>query len=211
MRRTILSENQYEPEVHDRGEHERQHQSVRAARSVADQQQQAAQQRRAAARSSVRLPCLLFYLYSRRPEPVQQDRPESAPRQVRSAARTCSCSACAPSPSRPSPSNVGTPSAAVKFPSDPPPVAAFAQLLAQFPGARRAPARRAARRAADRSSGGRRHRPVDLQRVPGTTGCEPANRALHAIGVRMRRNADVDQRAGLDRRSRSSGPRRDDA
>ena len=35
-----------------------------------------------------------------------------------------SCTACAPSPTAPIPSSVGTPSADVKFPSDPPPVAA---------------------------------------------------------------------------------------
>src|SRR5205085_8991097 len=37
---------------------------------------------------------------------------------------TDSCSAWAPSPTAPKPSSVGIPSAAVKFPSDPPPTAA---------------------------------------------------------------------------------------
>src|SRR2546423_770100 len=47
----------------------------------------------------------------------------SAARPARAATSTCSWSACAPSPIAPRPSNVGTPRAAVKFPSEPPPVA----------------------------------------------------------------------------------------
>ena len=59
---------------------------------------------------------------------VAQDRPMQTRQPARRATgssdsmSTCSCSAWAPSPTAPRPSNVGTPSAAVKFPSEPPPV-----------------------------------------------------------------------------------------
>ncbi len=61
---------------------------------------------------------------------------------VRSAMRSIkmlSFAACAPSPTPPSPSSVGIPSAAVKFPSDPPPVADSSQLHAQLFRAARGP------------------------------------------------------------------------
>ena len=48
----------------------------------------------------------------------------SAVRGARCSTITDSCRACAPSPTAPMPSSVGMPSAAVKFPSDAPPVAA---------------------------------------------------------------------------------------
>ena len=48
----------------------------------------------------------------------------SAVRFANSLSRIDSCTACAPSPTAPIPSNVGIPSAAVKFPSEPPPSAA---------------------------------------------------------------------------------------
>ena len=41
----------------------------------------------------------------------------------------CSWLACAPAPGQPSPSSVGTPSAAVKFPSDPPPRCCFGNAI----------------------------------------------------------------------------------
>ncbi len=53
---------------------------------------------------------------------------------VRSAMRSIrilSLLACAPSPTPPKPSSVGTPSAAVKFPSEPPPVADSSSFQAQ--------------------------------------------------------------------------------
>ena len=45
---------------------------------------------------------------------------------------TDSCAACAPSPTAPIPSSVGTPRAAVKLPSEPPPVAASSRVEAEF-------------------------------------------------------------------------------
>ena len=54
--------------------------------------------------------------------------PAAAVLGTRCSTTTDSCAACAPSPTAPNPSSVGTPSAAVKLPSEPPPVAASSSV-----------------------------------------------------------------------------------
>ena len=65
----------------------------------------------------------------------------------------------------PRPSNVGTPSAAVKFPSEPPPVRAFREVLPEFARQPRARFVQTRRRPRARSSGGRSKPPSTSRRV----------------------------------------------
>jgi Fusaric acid resistance protein-like len=89
----------------------------------------------------------------------------------RPATMTCSSSAWAPPPTAPSPSSVGQPMPAVKFPSEAPPTAAprtSMPILAPIAWAR--PNRSAA---AAGSSGGRLGPPSTSRRAPGTVGVSP--------------------------------------
>ena len=105
------------PEVHEHCEHERHHEPVRPAKQVADDEQNAAQEsQQQGGFQSVGHVSILTVNRAIRPH-------TSAARHVRSDKTTCSWSAWAPSPDGPRPSNVGTPIAAVKFPSEPPPAA----------------------------------------------------------------------------------------
>ena len=79
---------------------------------------------------------------------------------------TCSWSAWAPSPIAPKPSSVGTPSAAVKLPSEPPPALPSSSVM-PIPGRDRLGLLESFTTAAVRSSGGRSNPPVTSSCAPG--------------------------------------------
>ena len=134
-------------------------------------------------------------------------RPAAPPSRAAHPRTTCSCAACAPSPTAPRPSNVGTPREAVIFPSDAPPVA---------PSARSRPSSAATDRA---SSNRRRHgggpferRAIEPARSPEAGAGPPWPAARHEPRhpVRFGRRGDpgVDRRAGAGPARRSRGCRR---
>ena len=122
-----------------------------------------------------RIPALVSGNAFRRQTTASQEALRAAPR-VRAATRmtTCSPGLCAPSPTAPSPSSVGTPSAAVKFPSEPPPVDASPSGT---PISRISDCawRKSCDTAAVRSSGGRLIPPRTSMRAPGRIGRRPRN------------------------------------
>src|SRR3984885_7082659 len=93
----------------------------------------------------------------------------SAARPGNSATRTCSSSACAPPPAAPSPSSVGVPTPAVKFPSDAPPTAAAVRGASPSSAASR-PARSNSSADAGADSGARFGPPLTWSTASGTTG-----------------------------------------
>src|SRR5204863_6891003 len=85
----------------------------------------------------------------------------------------CSHSVWAPSPSMPSPSSVGTPSAAVKLPSLPPPVISVCCRSKPMPLATAWACRNSTSIAAVFSNGGRFMPPVTSSFTPGSNGSSP--------------------------------------
>ena len=167
---------------------------VRPAGEVADDQQQRAQ-RPEQHRRLQPVRHVLYFTCPSSPAPRRlSSAARNAARQGKSSISTCSCTACAPSPRGPSPSRVGTPRAAVKFPSDPPPAATFAEILRRD----RAPRRRARlvergdlRRAFER-------RAIDpaAQLEPGTSQGRHERPQLrgHSLRIGHRLDAHVDRR-----------------
>src|SRR5262249_49498705 len=102
-------------EIRDDREHKSQRHPLRTAQNVADEKKQRAHD--AEEQRGFDNVHNLYCTVSPAMSPAT-----SAARSGSGSSSTYSWSACAPSPIAPSPSSVGTPSAAVKFPSDPPPV-----------------------------------------------------------------------------------------
>ena len=195
MRRTILSENQYDRDSSPpRSRTRRRVRSAPPSKSPINKQhaaQRAEQQRGFQSVSHV--------LWRRRPGA----KPRNAARHVRSATSTCSCSACAPSPLGPSPSKVGTPRAAVKFPSEPPPVPPSPRSR---PSVAHVPRLFVEPHDVRGSFQGWASTPPRIsRRVPLSRASAP-ERLLHPSRISHGRHADVDDRLCAARPRRSSGP-----
>ena len=112
--------------------------------------------------------------------------------------RICSWLAWAPAPGQPSPSRVGTPRAAVKFPSEPPPRCCLPISRPRDAASSRTPP-------IEREPGGafRKRRAVhasgDGQTAARVDRLKPEDRMRHTFALRGARDAKIDLRAGLVR------------
>ena len=135
-----------------------------------------------------------FPAYSRERPPIIAA--SSAVLGTSASSRMDSRSACAPSPTAPIPSNVGIPRAEVKFPSEPPPVAASCKLKTQSRGHCCCAAKKSNRA---RSSFHRRpiQAPRDLQRASAVYRAQRPEAAIHARPIDSLGNPHVELRPGF--------------
>ena len=197
-----MSENQYEPKFMSDGEHEPEHEPVGAAKDLSDREKQSAQQPEQQRRFQAVRPWSDFTRFFRRRSYEAEFKASAAPRERRPPRErrrmsTCSCAACAPSPIAPSPSSVGTPSAAVKLPSDPPPA-----LPSPSSRPRAAATADALREQLDNCGGAFHRRPLEPacngKTRPRPDRLQPAESPTRtAVGRRSRRRPDVDHRPCL--------------